>query len=1214
MVNKNAEKLYRDVKKYPVMLYIGKSITNDEVLLLKDLGWSGVITSRTDDAFSDLWSREEIRLRDILPNSDTNVTAIIDEKDLLPIVRLFGIDGEEYISEDDIYSADDYAESMFQKASSCLDSVHKLVVAGYDSQADGELNFKSLIKSLTNAPNCSIQFWGCCVNNNEKVFRGFCGRKRHLIEPASLPGSLCEYIDYLEEANEDEVVEDVFFCDGKEIQYNKRAFGRQSGLYTLLTANTISGFKPVGEEMIKNSYLSFLDKTPVDGPQWYGYQADNCFYVKRNYEDKLYKLTTQMLRGHLDGYDRNIAVLQGPSGSSKSMVLGAVAYRIFEEKQYPVVYINKSDSELFAEGSADYDVLDSFLQKVEEKTNGTKRTLIIWDCSTYKSGESSAIKVMNYLRNNGRRFVMLCSSYKRKTSEDKYYKFGPKGTKKDAKKDTAEFSARGVCYCVDSDPKINKTEKDQLWESFYRFSGLSKPELDQLKKELEDKQEDNIHCIFYRLFELIRPRIEAGLSREEDEVVLWVAQEISGLLGQTRVNEKLDIDSLSPVQRALLKSGQITEEEFLKRNRSEGTEKTDIEEVFITIAMFSKLRIPVPYQIVLNSLRLGDISYDVQGKIIDILSELSLLYYHRTDFGYCFSYRNPFEAEIFLKNKDSGGEREFEILRDIFDFYKLNMENKELRDMILEYLRLMGPNSNIALEVEDSREYFKNHMSDIVDDLSEIVEYWDQIVDLEIVTSLVWTYLTFTREYYKRRLNYESGSLVLNDLQDGIDDLQYAIDIAAEVRDEIERHKGDAYYDRSSRIFEDNRGITVEYALISTEIQRYVEEYKKYCESNSILPDDNYINVGLDYKEVYDCLNGIIPEAPTNAYIYNALFKCFDKTYDSWGETDRLNNLVMILRIISECNTEEIVNSGSDGKNEFENNIQKIYQRVSGHVFSIDEIIRRDKGELVVSELPTTEQHHFSLYDSWMENKNPVGITFVCYKELQKCKALDTSDDSDDLESKIDACKKVDDFMSRYKNNFDAVQTDPQALALLIKAKWMYYNRTPLSAYRDRKLTKLTHDNWKDILTLCRIYDSKFHASNDKFKSKIIVLLYAIAEMQVNNDLMKAAAILRTLEKSSFTSDTRIYTPYMLCDENGVTRKFSGDISYINPRKQHIGRIKLHGTNLTDGIHFNAANICVSERDLERGIRVSGLEIGIGFMGMSLYTEKGREYRGDFVE
>ena len=184
----------------------------------------------------------------------------------------------------------------------------------------------------------------------------------------------------------------------------------------------------------------------------------------------------------------------------------------------------------------------------------------------------------------------------------------------------------------------------------------------------------------------------------------------------------------------------------------------------------------------------------------------------------------------------------------------------------------------------------------------------------------------------------------------------------------------------------------------------------------------------------------------------------------------------------------------------------------------------------------------------------------------------------------------------------------------MIKAKWMYYNRTPLSAYRDRKLTKLTHDNWKDILTLCRIYDSKFHASNDKFKSKIIVLLYAIAEMQVNNDLMKAAAILRTLEKSSFTSDTRIYTPYMLCDENGVTRKFSGDISYINPRKQHIGRIKLHGTNLTDGIHFNAANICVSERDLERGIRVSGLEIGIGFMGMSLYTEKGREYRGDFVE
>ena len=403
--------------------------------------------------------------------------------------------------------------------------------------------------------------------------------------------------------------------------------------------------------------------------------------------------------------------------------------------------------------------------------------------------------------------------------------------------------------------------------------------------------------------------------------------------------------------------------------------------------------------------------YDVQGKIIDILSELSLLYYHRTDFGYCFSYRNPFEAEIFLKNKDSGGEREFEILRDVLDYYKLNLENKELRDMILEYLRLMGPNSNIALAVEDSREYFKNHMSDIVDDLSEIVEIWDEITDLEIVTSLVWTYLTFTREYYKRKLNYESGNLNLNDLQNGIDDLQYAIDIAAEVRDEIERHKSDAHYDRVSHIFEDNRGITVEYTLISTEIQRYVEEYKKYCESNSILPDDKYVNVGLDYKEVYDCLNGIIPEAPTNAYIYNALFKCFEKTYESWSETDRLNNLVMILRIISECNIMEIVNSGSDGNKEFENHIQEIYRYVSGHVFSIDEIIRRDNGELVVSELPATEQHHFSLYDNWMANKNPVGITFVCYKELQKCKAFDTSDDSVDLDVKIAACTKVVNFM-----------------------------------------------------------------------------------------------------------------------------------------------------------------------------------------------------------
>ena len=204
--------------------------------------------------------------------------------------------------------------------------------------------------------------------------------------------------------------------------------------------------------------------------------------------------------------------------------------------------------------------------------------------------------------------------------------------------------------------------------------------------------------------------------------------------------------------------------------------------------------------------------------------------------------------------------------------------------------------------------------------------------------------------------------------------------------------------------------------------------------------------------------------------------------------------------------------------------------------------------------------------------------------------------------------------MYRYKNNFEAVKTDPQTLALLIKATWMYYNRSPLSAYRNRKLTKLTRDNWKDILTLCRIYDSKFHTSNDKFKSKMIILLHAMSEIQVNNDFNKASVILRTIERNSYTSNTRRYTPYMICDEDGVPRKFSGEIITIKGDNPKSGYIKIHAVNMQKGVHFEATNIGKKIGQYQKGDRLSGLEFGIGFMGMSLYTEKGREYRGAPVE
>ena len=121
--------------------------------------------------------------------------------------------------------------------------------------------------------------------------------------------------------------------------------------------------------MSRTWFSNFLESSASLGPQWYGYLPQSTFYVKRSYEDALVQLVRKMLDGRSitgsSSVNRPI-ILAGDPGSSKSITLGALAYRIFNEKIHPVIYISK-DSFLSANIGTGFDELDEAMQLLENK-------------------------------------------------------------------------------------------------------------------------------------------------------------------------------------------------------------------------------------------------------------------------------------------------------------------------------------------------------------------------------------------------------------------------------------------------------------------------------------------------------------------------------------------------------------------------------------------------------------------------------------------------------------------------------------------------------------------------------------------------------------------------------------------------------------------------------------------------------------------------------
>ena len=1192
MINEDAiiSEIYKSFNQDNVILFAGSEAIKNKELSEKicKLPWSCVITSDRRDGFGKDFVNGRNPHRYI---SLSDLPINIFSRENLPIIQLFGSMTEtpHELEDVDEYLRDAYlkrqGEKILNRVMSKMDIRSRLVVVGYNPNSDIDISLETFMLSCQEIQGGTITFFNSGNIVNEKL-KSFAEKNRF----TWVDGKISELLDDTSEDYEiqDNATDDanVFYKGQKPVFIKKSILSRSRNFALLLTEEKIREIRPLGRIQQSRWFYNFLNNSS-DSPQWYGFLPQSDFYLKRSYEDALLGLVRRLLSGkgmNKGGWNTPI-ILEGDPGSSKSIELAAVAYKIFEEKINPVIYIN-DDNLYFAGQSNETQVLDELMQEVEQIGEKDTRFLIVWDSSSYKNITVDVKQLAHELENRGRRFVLLCSAYSNMPSEKEnreYYSYDKGNQFEKADKQTGVYYYSG-CYFVSATRTLESSEINSLKSKAALYAVSDKSEINRIWGELEGNKD--IFEYFYRLIILLRPRLEAGLSKEQRLVNRYVQKQFSFI-------EKKEEEYVSYFAEALKKAGISLDESTQKSIEEEdANEDYDLERFNICIAMFSRFKLDTPYSLALKMLCKENQDYFGASKEYDnyelfklLTTQISYIHYcEQTNGRYVFRFRSTLEAEIFLKNNLINEERQLEIVGEMIDHYienyrRYNEVDFELKDSIQSILKMYGPNTDYKEFWADHSQYSQHQtilkmLNPLADKLHDMRTKY-RIPDVDGGMALIE--ISFYRELYGNLWDklkgysrtscenmepweiypevYTKDSYVLR-----LENLTKVSDLALESLEKLDILMYDSHdYITQRSIQTAINSLTVELVMSNSEIERIGREYVKLTGEEITSK-----NKTLSYAQLYPILFKAISASPLDGYLYNALFKLFEKEYDKASEERRLYLLSDVEMIADDASTLEITGRGANDKDELSTHLHRIAQYSCSYVVRIDDIIEK-----------TAPESFMKLFKSTVDRNNASGICFVCQQELNSAglggetiarSERETGKEFILNQNQLNVCQKIVNFINNpeYSNCIDS---SIQALYLLLRVEWMLYNGRPLSIGRECQKTYLNPEDWLKVYITCEKYESISGTS----VRPVVTLIYALAKIQIDRDYLGAV---KAMHRISDMPNQRMRVPYLICFEKGVPQKYSGIVMSTH---NYSGFLKVDGlprfSEKNQGVKFFMKNI-----------------------------------------
>lgn len=1242
-----------------VLLFVGQGLSDDDLRTLAEkVRWSAVITTIRDKGLLALF------------NSNGRTPWVCDSRVRLsgrtlsrvrpPIIQLVGDSSQEEEGDDflrygprgrdkgNLANADD----LIRAIPSLLDFTNCLVVAGLSSDEDARAldTLGPLLSTEFTAG--SVSFWGMetsLIGKDE--YKNWLKQISEVMSFGYFDTPLQDVIRYRdarEEANHSEldVPEadgDIFFCNHIPIKIGQDDVLRVRSVGTLLTERAVNRIRPLGRDMQRLWFSNFLELSGVDEPQWYGYLPQSDFYVKRDYENAFVQLVRRALRGQgIDGEsleDKPI-ILSGDPCSSKSVTLGALAYRVYNERISPVLFVSGGAFQSNSSESG-YKRLDAPLQTIERACESGAPTLVVWDCSSYREIEVEAKRLLDWLRNRGRRVVLVCSSYSLGNEDLHTKRFAFDGQSESFEPaelaSKAAVEVRSGCVLFKTSRAMSERERFFFWQKASSYSGVSSEQISHLRLELNKNGESDIFMHYYKLIALLRERLEQSLEGEQSKVTRFLQAEMSNYF--TGVSKRRNDDRRSnPVWQAFLKAG-MTEEQLNELyapdedGAAEGHEEDEWRESLVRansyIAFFSRYKIDLPYSMVypiVTSRGDGNPYVEDGRELFDVLTGKIpwLASGENEDEEFVFRFRNTLEADIFLERHGIGGEQLVDMMARMLDLYgeecqRNRYDDPRLASKLQTLMRLMGPNSKYYRE--GSPEHRGEH-ADILAHLDRLIQAVEKLLQEYRVPDkdhgFALMLVTLIREYYGRNvwsdihrrrgaeIDYRAEGYTKESYELRLERINSASALALRSEELLEQRIG-TIEDPQERghLNRQANALIVEATRCSLEAGDLRSQYRDCCDELGVEPRTELLEEPQRYLVQFGKLERVIRNDPLNGYAYNAMFTLFEREYQnpSRSADERIEFLTEVMAVVEECKLlgDEIKDRG-DRRNELDDHLVTISSFADGIPASIDAI----EGRSVDNREATT---FLGIYNRFLEEGNPAAILFVCRKEIKDI--LDSEETLSDSARR--RCRRVLDFM-REPSRFDCINTDANALSTLIRVAWMTFSGTQLSGTRECQTPTFSQEQWRELLKYCERYSQKAERGGQQ---PLVVLLYALAVIQSYGrtpaSYERAYEILRQIGEDRFIGQYRLRTPFMVCDEDGEPSRYTGTVRYV---KERYGFMDVNGLpsrfGNIDGVRFYFANLGRSGKVPERGDLYSDLEVGIGYTGFSLYKEDGRRDRRRF--
>lgn len=1199
-LSQEAEKLSNDVRIHPCFLFIGNSV-NDAMLTdtITSLPWAGIISTSENP---DVIHRFNVPGRTI-----RNIQAIPEiqpNRKNMPFISLANVIK---INHDDTEEdrLDDFKEQMKEILLRLMQETNHLYVIGYTEKEFGIRCFER------NICKNAIMFFGWQEDNYSKLAQ----RRKENHEFRFYEETLdC----FFSEMPEDDDFEDIpsddslyFFANGKLQAIPRHELLRTHSFITLVNRFDTEYLVPHGQAMQQRYFIKFLEASSGAPPQWYAYSPYTSFAVRRTFEDGLQSITKAALNGDAmpDGkpYDpKKPIVLTGPPSSSKTVALEALAYHIFCQEIYPVLFI-RGDIQKITTGEYKDDLIE-LMQKINQIDPDSK-ILLICDCSSHQNTFTYAKSMASALNNIGRRFVLVLSSYEHdenrgEKQNDYIWANGRFEKVHPSKHPEQDASLPGIqstdrYWIVNSSRLLDRREKEDIQALFTKFGGLDLPS--DWWSEVFDADKD-IFEYFYYLTDVVRDPMIAGLKNERFLFRNYFDNRLREIYQAKRLGSGNTLGELFPELFEAATPDKANEYDYPQ----EAFEKFQT-----CIALLSQYAIDVPH-----SLAISMFNHHIDTSVYYSTDEferslnrfltqsIPWICYQEIDGSFFFSFRNPREAILYLDDRFSGKTQSSDYLDavlSLLDHYcqHFSCSDAGVVNALTEFLHEIGPNARSWNSYNGNNAFIPY----IIQNLDKLIAKMEQIIyrGLDSEYKLMLCTITFRREHYCQHLysNAESDPVKRkNTLETVLHALRDTVLLCDTTLDHLDEQQ---YYNQNLKA-----QIINEKAQCNIRAIDVLENYLELCQQHQLepLPALSRLQFLSAFEEMFTLLESVIYSYPTNGFYYNSLFRLFGK----WNRNpdEKLPYYGRMTMIVDLRNAHEVINTG--GNDELGHNIARFHQSLCKDLgnITIDHI--RDEADPAITDFCQKFNEALAKGDSSY-------IWLVCYNELTQCGIINDKKQHHSSytpnSSQIAACKKVFVFMEEY---YSVVKNNPSSLQLMLRVYWLATaGSEPMviqSLENECRFTHFNAEQWHQINAItsdyCKLCDEQKRPSQPFMR-----YIYALSVLYIspNQDgFNECRRLLRDQHEHGFISgERRMYSPFVLCNENGKPIEISGSVISVKNEKNGAMSVRIpNAATIEASVH--CTNIGLPQMpEVEIGKTapevMDGLVLGISYTRFQVYSK-----------